>query len=62
MNIGTNILIGVAVALIIALIAIPIAALVISVPVLDEGVVTAKKHEDASRTYMFRKVGSIHMM
>ena len=53
---------GIIIAVIALLVVLPIALLIASAPILDEGVVVAKYHEEASTTYMYRKIGNVHQM
>lgn len=50
------------VTIIVLLVVVPIAAVIATAPILDEGVVVEKYHEKASTTYMYRKIGSVHQM
>lgn len=55
-------LVGELVAIIVLLVVVQIAAVIATAPILDEGVVVEKYHEEASTTYMYRKIGSVHQM
>lgn len=57
-----DIIAWVAVALVIGVLILGIWGCIASAPILDEGLVVAKYHEEASTTYMYRKIGNIHQM
>lgn len=50
------------VAILVAIAALGIWGVIESAPILAEGVVVEKYHENASTTYMYRKIGNVHQM